>query len=147
MSRYNGDYGQRGPPAERWTPERFQRERGGRGSRVIERDHFEERDSYPNAGSRRRESSADEFHSRRPTRGGGRERSEDDRFFEREERLPHDAPVEQELEGIGDTTKKTRRSTALWTTNLAEASEREDTKTTDASVEEGDHHQHLALEC
>ena len=86
MSRYGGDYGGRGPPAERWTPERFQRERGGRQSTVIERDtHYEERDNYSNAGSRRRESSADGYRDRRPARGG-RDKFEDDRFFEKEER-------------------------------------------------------------
>ena len=86
MSRYGGDYGGRGPPAERWTPERFQRERGGRQSTVIERDtHYEERDNYSNAGSRRRETSADGYRDRRPPRGG-RDRIEDDHFFEKEER-------------------------------------------------------------
>lgn len=85
MSRY-GDYSPRGPAPERWTPERFERERGGRQSRVIERDHYEERDTYSSASGRRRELSADDSFSRRPTRGG-KDKYEDDRFFEREERF------------------------------------------------------------
>ena len=85
MSRY-GDFSPRGPP-ERWTPERFQRERGERRSQVIERDHYDERDSYSSGGAYRRESSADNFYSRRTTVGGrGGERYEDDRFYEKEER-------------------------------------------------------------
>ena len=79
MSRY-GDYSPRGPAPERWTPERFERERDGRQTRVIDRD------PYSSAGGRRRDLSADNSYSRGPARGG-RDKYEDDRFFEREERF------------------------------------------------------------
>ncbi|KAG8531671.1 uncharacterized protein KY384_003303 [Bacidia gigantensis] len=82
MSRY-GDYSPRGPPAERWTPERFERERGGRRSSVLERDRYEERDTYSSVGgNRRRDASADELYSR-----GGGGTHEDDRYYDRQERF------------------------------------------------------------
>ena len=82
MSRYGG-YETRSPPVERWTPERFERERGGRRVQVQERDRQQEYDSRSGVGYRRRESSADDFY-----RGSGptRDRYEDDRYYEREER-------------------------------------------------------------
>ena len=85
MSRYGG-YEPRSPPVERWTPERFERERGGRRSTVVEqdqRDRYEERDIRSGAGYRRRESSVDDSYRRS---GPDRNQYEDDRFYEREER-------------------------------------------------------------
>ena len=82
MSRY-GDYSQRGPPVERWNPERFERERGGRQTHTVERDRYDGRDTHYNNDSRRRESSADDFYARS---GPGRGSFEDDRYYDREER-------------------------------------------------------------
>lgn len=80
MSRY-GEPLPRQP--ERWDADRFARERGGR--QVLESERFEERDRYASGGgSRRRESSADDFHfSGRPTRAPERF-EEKDRFFAEE---------------------------------------------------------------
>ena len=91
MSRYGGDYSPRGPPAERWNPERFERERGGRQTQTVERDHYEERDSYSNNGYRRRESSVDDSYRR--SSGPGKNSVEDDRYYNREERYGPPAPV------------------------------------------------------
>lgn len=64
MSRYGSEYGGGGRrEPERWDPERFNRERGGRQApQVIERDIFEEHERFtPRGGG-----------------GGGRERAHDD---------------------------------------------------------------------
>lgn len=81
MSRYGGDYGGGGPrEPERWDPERFNRERGGR--QVIERDRFEEHERF--APRPPRERAYDDF-DYPPSRGGRGERFEEkDRFFAEE---------------------------------------------------------------
>ena len=105
MSRYD-DYSSRGPALERWDAGRFERERGGRKTQVIERDRLDERDRYPSSGvgGRRRESSADDFYySHRPARAGGG-RFEDDRFYEKEER--YGPPARQYGGGAGERRER-----------------------------------------
>ena len=102
MSRFGG-YGDAPGPrggGERWDPERFAREReiierykSGGGS-VAERDRFEETDrverhlSPPTRGGRRRESSADEFYSRRERAPAPPRFEERDRFVVEEKYGP-----------------------------------------------------------
>ena len=76
MSRY-GDYGGGG---ERWTAERFNRERGGR--QVIERDRFEEHERFapPRAGGH--DTAIEEFHAPPPRVGRGERFEEKEHFFE-----------------------------------------------------------------
>ena len=80
MSRY-GDHGGGGRGPERWDPERFNRERGGR--QVLERDRFEEHERFSPHGGDRRETSVDDFYYS-SRRGGGRGFEEKDRYFEDE---------------------------------------------------------------
>ena len=82
MSRYSGyEPGGRREP-ERWDPERFHRERGGR-QQVLERDIYEEHDRY--APSPRRPPRAfDDFDYPPPPGRRGERAEEKDRFFAEE---------------------------------------------------------------
>ena len=80
MSRY-GDYGGGGRrEPERWDPERFNRERGGR--QIIERDRFEGHERFAPRSSRER--AYDDFDYPPPRGGRGERFEEKDRFFAEE---------------------------------------------------------------
>ena len=75
-----GDYGGGSRRPERWDPERFNRERGGR--QVLERERLEDHERFSPRGGDRRDSSYDDFHY--TSRSGGGRFEEKDRYLAEE---------------------------------------------------------------